>query len=82
MVDTTSAQVCEEPVILIIKTATNMTVYKTASQYREQYRQGTPIIPEISSRAVTRPQYMLPNSDCPFEPKQDLDKVIKYYHQK
>jgi hypothetical protein len=38
--------------------------------------------PEITSKAVTRPQYMLPNTDCSFVPKQDLDKVIKYYQQK
>jgi hypothetical protein len=27
------------------KTATNMTAYKTISQHREQYIQGTPIMP-------------------------------------
>jgi hypothetical protein len=45
MVDTTPAAVCEELVIFITKTATNMMATKTISQYREQYKQGTPIMP-------------------------------------
>jgi hypothetical protein len=82
MVDTTPAVVCEDPVIFIMKTATNMTAYKTASHYTEQYKQWTPIMPEILSKDVTRPQYMSPNNYCSFEPKQDLDEVIKQYQMK
>ena len=37
MVDTTPAAVCEDPVVFIIKTATNMMETKTVSQYREHH---------------------------------------------
>jgi hypothetical protein len=44
MVDTTPVAVCKDPVICIIKTATNMKAIETVYQYREQYKQGTSIM--------------------------------------
>jgi hypothetical protein len=44
MVGTTPAAISEDPVIFIIKTVTNMMATTTVSQYREQYKQGTPIM--------------------------------------
>ena len=55
MVDTTPAEVCEDPVVFIIKTATNMTAYKMASQYRELYKQRHQSCHEISSKSCDKP---------------------------
>jgi hypothetical protein len=57
MVDKTPAEVCEDPVIFIIQTATYMLATDgniDSSQYREQYQQGTLIKPEHINQSYVK----------------------------
>jgi hypothetical protein len=83
MVDTTLAAVCEDPVIFVIKAATNMTATMTVFQYKEQYKQGTPIMPRNTVRSCDEiTVHVTSDTKCSFVPNMILIKVIEYDPQK